>query len=251
MAVLAPLLLLLAAAAHSFPCGENEILLRNRTCMCPFFQFNGRCMRRRYQATVNTTMAQIQGAARHLLTENMLITIDATNHEAMTALGSSLMSIGTVVTAVVDGLDILVGGEPSATMEITNATVSGKTLTVTVDYRLPAVDFFFWFVHFGSAPAPCPPFDAMDRCCMGDMGREFQTHGVDCSGDPVGQMERFIAKWGGQHDPAQQRFTLSVELGQAPSVVLNGASVHRLGVGMVVFGRLVRFGLNSLFQARI
>jgi hypothetical protein len=235
------LLLLALPAARPLPCGEHEILLRNRTCMCPFFRYNGRCMRRRYQATVNTTLGQMQSAARHLLAENLLLTIDATNHEAMVALGASLMSVGTVVTAVVDGLDMLVGGEPSATMEITNASVAGAVLTVTVDYRLPAVDFFFWFVHFGASPAPCPPFDAMDRCCVGDMGQEFQTHGVDCSGDPVGQMERFIARWGGEHDPGQRRFTLSFDLpGQVPAAVFNGGSVYRLGVGMVVFGRLAQ-----------
>ena len=236
-------MLLFTTTAHSFPCGENEILLRNRTCVCPFFQFNGRCMRRRYQTTVNATMNQLQ-AARHLLGEEpILLTIDASNQEAMQALAASLtplVSAGTVVTSVVDAMDFLVGGEPSATMEIVNASVSGMMLTVTVDYRLPAVDFFFWFMHFGSSPPPCPPYDVMDRCCVGDMGSEFLTQGVDCSGDPIRQMEQFIVKWGGQHSSDQKQFTVSIDLNKVPFVVLNGASVYRLGVGMAVFGRLAQ-----------
>ena len=253
--------LLINAHSHT-TCGENEILLRNRTCMCPFFQFNGKCMRRRYQTTVNATMDQIQTAARHLLMDNtpILLTIDASNHEAMQALAASLssvMSAGTVVTSVVDALDILVGGEPSATMEIVNASVGGTVLTLTVDYRLPVVDYFFWFMHFGSAPAPCPPFDVMDRCCRGDMGKEFFTIGVDCSsGDPIHHMERFISKWDGFHTPNEMRFTVSLDLEKVPYTVLNGANVYQLGLGMVVFGRLaqntesrVEIQLNNTFTA--
>jgi hypothetical protein len=128
---------------QSTPCAENEILLHNRTCHCPFFRFNDRCMRKRYQTTMNTTLERLQ-AARHLLgIEPVLLTIDASNHEAMRALAESLeplFSAGTVVTTVVDAMDVLVGGEPSATMEIVNASVSGTLLTLTVEYRLPAVD---------------------------------------------------------------------------------------------------------------
>ena len=166
-------------------CVENEILLRNRTCLCPFFRFNGRCLRRRYQTTVNTTVAQLRSATRHLLMDDtpLLLTINASNQEAMQALAASLAPLmpsvpGTVVTSVVDAMDVLVGGEPSASMEIVNASVSGTVLTLTVDCRLPAVDYFFWFMHFGSSPAPCPPFDAMDGCCRGEMGPEFLTTGV-------------------------------------------------------------------------
>jgi hypothetical protein len=234
----------LQLTCHALPCKENEILLRNRTCMCPFFQYNGLCMRKRYQTTVNATLGEVHAATRQLLMDNtpMLLTIDASNHEAMQTLAASLrplVSAGTVVTSVVDALDILVGGEPSATMEIVNASVTGTVLTLTVDYRLPDVDYFFWFMHFGSAPAPCPPFDVMDGCCRGDMGSEFLTTGVDCSsGDPLKHMELFVAKWNGRL--ADKMFTISVDLDKVPFVVLNGANVYRLGLGMVVFGRLAQ-----------
>ena len=230
----------------SLPCRENEILLRNRTCFCPFFRFNDLCMRRRYQTTVNATLDQLQ-AARHLLgVEPILITLDATNYEAMRALSASLaplVSAGTVVTSVVDSMDMMVGGEPSAAMEIINASVSGTVLTLTVDYRLPAADYFFWFMHFGSLPAPCPPFDMMDGCCRGDMGQEFFTTGVDCSSrDPIGHMEQFVAEWDGHFVPGQDQFTVSVDLERrkVPSTVSNGATIYRLGIGMVGFGRLAQ-----------
>jgi hypothetical protein len=247
------LLLLLSTlpiAVHASPlCGENEILLRNRTCLCPFLRIGGRCMRKRYQTTVNATLGQIQTAARHLLTDNspMLLTIDATNYEAMNALAASLsplmVSGGTVVTSVVDAMDVLVGGEPSASMEIVNASVSGTVLTLTVGYRLPAVDYFFWFMHLGSSPTPCPPFDMMDRCCRGDMGKEFLTSGVDCSShDAVGHMQRFISAWGGTFSPDQEQFTVSVDLEKykVPSTVSSNAVTYRLGIGMVCFGRLAQ-----------
>ena len=227
-------------------CGENEILLHNRTCKCPFFRYNDRCMRKRYQTTVNTSIEKLQ-SARHLLgSEQLLLTIDATNYEAMRALAAMLtplVSAGTVVTSVVDAMDTLVGGEPSATMEIVNASVVGATLTLTVEFRLPDVDFFFWFMHFGSSPAPCPPFDAMDRCCWGDMGGEFLTTGVDCSSrDTIGQMRNFVAAWNGQLSLEQERFTVSIDLEKhgVPSVVSSSATVYRLGIGMVVFGRLAQ-----------
>jgi hypothetical protein len=215
--------------------------------MCPFFQHGSKCIRRRYQTTVNASMGQLQTAARHLLTEDtpMLLTIDATNYEAMQTLAASLRSLtgaGTVVTSVVvDAMDILVGGEPSATMEIVNASVTGTVLTLTVDYRLPAVDYFFWFMHFGSAEAPCPPFDMMNRCCRGDMGPEFHTVSVDCSsGDPMKHMEAFLAKWNGKDSSHGSFFTVSIDLDKVPFAVLNGANVYRLGLGMVVFGRLAQ-----------
>ena len=123
---------------HPPRCVENEILLRNRTCLCPFFRFNGRCLRRRYQTTVNTTVAQLRSATRHLLMDDtpLLLTIDASNQEAMQALAASLAPLmpsvpGTVVTSVVDAMDVQVGGEPSASMEIVNASVSGTVLTLT------------------------------------------------------------------------------------------------------------------------
>jgi hypothetical protein len=235
---------------RSTPCGENEILLRNRTCFCPFFRYNNLCMRKRYQTTVNATLGEIQTAARHLLMENtpMLLTIDASNHEAMQSLAASLaplatMSAGTVVTSVVDAMDVMVGGEPSATMEIVNATVSGTVLTLTVEYRLPVVDYFFWFMHFGTSPAPCPPFDVVDSCCRGDMGQEFLTTAVDCSSrDPEGQMAQFVAKWNGVLVPNQEQFTVSLDLEKqkVPSSVSNGATTYRLGIGMVIFGRLAQ-----------
>lgn len=233
-------------------CGENEILLRNRTCLCPFFRLHGKCVRRRYQTTVNATLAQIQSAARHLLMDNtpLLLTIDASNHEAMQALAASLAPLmpsapGTVVTSVVDAMDVLVGGEPSASMEIVNASVSGTVLTLTVDYRLPAVDYFFWFMHFGASPAPCPPFDVMDGCCRGDMGSaEFLTTTVDCSSrDPMGHMEQFVAQWDGSFSDNHEQFTVSVDLEKhrgVPSTTSNGATIYRLGIGMVVFGRLAQ-----------
>lgn len=219
--------------------------------MCPFFYFNGRCMRRRYQTTVNATMGQVQSAARHLLMDNtpLLLTIDASNHEAMQALAAALSPLmasvpGTVVTSVIDAMDTLVGGEPSASMEIVNASVSDGVLTLTIEYRLPVVDYFFWFMHFGSSPAPCPPFDIMDGCCRGEMGQEFLTTGVDCSSrDPMQHMEQFVATWDGRFTPDQEQFTVSVDLAKrgVPSVVSSdGATTYRLGVGMVVFGRLAQ-----------
>ena len=240
------------------PCTENEILLRNRTCYCPFFQFNGRCMRKRYQTTVNATLNQVMSAAsRHLLADSqMILTIDATNYEAMQTLAASLSPLmvggGTVVTTVADAMDTLVGGEPSASMEIVNASVSGTVLTLTVEYRLPAVDFFFWFMHFGSAPTPCPPFDVMDGCCRGDMGSEFLTVGVDCSShDPMVQMEQFVAAWDGIQT-SQEQFTISVDLEKrkVPSISSNGATIYRLGIGMVVFGRLAQ-NTESRFEIQL
>jgi hypothetical protein len=242
------LLILFTTGLSTPPCTENEILLRNRTCYCPFFQFNGRCMRKRFQTTVNATLNQMMSAAsRHLLADSpMILTIDATNYEAMQTLAASLSPLmvggGTVVTTVADAMDTLVGGEPSASMEIVNASVSGTVLTLTVEYRLPAVDFFFWFMHFGSAPTPCPPFDVMDGCCRGNMGPEFLTVGVDCSShDPIVQMEQFVTAWDGKQT-SQEKFTISVDLEKrkVPSVSSNGATIYRLGIGMVVFGRLAQ-----------
>ena len=205
-------------------------------------------MRKRFQTTVNATLNQVMSAAsRHLLADSpMILTIDATNYEAMQTLAASLSPLmvggGTVVTTVADAMDTLVGGEPSTSMEIVNASVSGTVLTLTVEYRLPAADFFFWFMHFGSAPTPCPPFDVMDGCCRGDMGPEFLTVGVDCSShDPMAQMEQFVAAWDGVRT-SQEQFTISVDLEKrkVPSISSNGATIYRLGIGMVVFGRLAQ-----------
>ena len=116
------LLILLTTGLSTPLCTENEILLRNRTCYCPFFQFNGRCMRKRFQTTVNATLNQVMSAAsRHLLADSpMILTIDATNYEAMQTLAASLSPLmvggGTVVTTVADAMDTLVGGEPSTSM---------------------------------------------------------------------------------------------------------------------------------------
>ena len=40
-------------------CPANEILLRNSTCHCPFFKFNGLCLRHRYQTTINATIDSV------------------------------------------------------------------------------------------------------------------------------------------------------------------------------------------------
>ena len=229
--------LALPLAALSCPCPANEICLRNRTCHCPFFRLGGACVPRRFQTTVNTTLESLY-AARHLLGQSpMLLTIDSTNYEAMQALGATMASVGTVVTsAVVDSLDALVGGEPSATMEVSALALVGTKVQLTVTYRLPDVDFFFFYMHFGSSAPPCPPFDAIDSCCRGAMGPEFRTAGVDCSTDPIPQLDAFVRAWGGEHAGAG-RFTMSIDLAQIPSVV---QQVYRFGVGMVVFGRLAQ-----------
>lgn len=239
---------------NALPCGENEILLHNRTCKCPFFQFNGRCMRKRYQTTVNSTVEQFLQTTRHLLgKEQLLLTIDATNYEQMRALAAALtppltmVNAGTVVTSVIDSYDQLIGGSPSATMEIVNASIiiDGTVLTLTVEFRLPDVDFFFWFMHFGSLPTPCPPFDAMDGCCRGDMGNEFLTTGVDCSGNAQKQFEQFVARWDGILSIEKQQFTVSIDLEKnnvpsSSSSTSRSAKVYSLGIGMVVFGKLAQ-----------
>ena len=196
------------------------------------------CLRQRYQTTINTTLESLQ-AARHLLSAPMLLTIDSTNYEAMQALSESLAgvaNIGTAVTRVVDSLDTLVGGEPSATMEICNMSISGFKANITIEYRLPLVDFFFFYMHFGSSIPPCPPFDLMNACCRGSMGSEFHTVSVDCTGDAMAQMEEFIASWGGEH-VGPNLFRIAVDLGKLPVEMGNR---FRFGVGMVVFGRLAQ-----------
>jgi hypothetical protein len=50
-------------ATHSSPCPTNEILLRNRTCFCPFFKFNNQCLRQRFQTTVNATLDELDEPA--------------------------------------------------------------------------------------------------------------------------------------------------------------------------------------------
>ena len=253
--LLLPTLLLTLLPPHptnaSAPCPANEILLHNRTCHCPFFRFNGQCLRHRYQTTVNASLESVLTHSRHLLagTEPLLITIDASNAEAMQALAdslSSLRSAGTVVTRVVDSVDTLVGGDASATMEIVNVSVgSGSSvLTLTIDCRLPPVDFFFFYVHMGSSDPPCPPFGS--GCCRGDMGSasgEFLTTAVDCTANnALQQMDAFVRAWNGRYvvPGSREMFNLTIALNRSdiPSTIENGARIVRLGVGMVVFGKL-------------
>ena len=247
------LLLFLLPPCASSPCGANEILLRNRTCYCPFLKFNGQCMRRRFQTTFNATLDSLYSASRHLLSASpMLLTVDASNEEAMRALAASLgnlRSIGTVVTRVVDSADALVSGDASATLEITNVTVDSATkslLTVTLDCRFPVRDYFFLYMHLGSATPPCPPFDSDNLCCHGDMGaREFVTSaGVDCtSHDPFGALDEFVGLWDGEYlSDDKQQIQLTVDLSQpgVPSTIEGNARVYRIGIGMVVFGRLAQ-----------
>ena len=230
-------------SACGCPCPANEICLRNQTCHCPFFKLGGACLRQRYQTTVNATFEALQ-SARHLLgKESMLLTIDSTNYEAMNAIGTVLQgvaNIGTVVTSVVDSLDTLIGSEPIATMQISNLTVVGTHALVVIEYRLPLVDFFYFYLHLGTSAPPCPPFDIMGSCCRGMMGIEFRTVGVDCTSDPMAQMNQFIDLWGGVHID-DQHFSINVDLLTVPSTPsgVNGR-LHRFGVGMVVFGNLAQ-----------
>jgi hypothetical protein len=235
-------------AIASALCPANEIRLHNQTCHCPFFKFNGRCMRHRYQTTVNATLDSVFAHSRHLLSDPLLITIDASNAEAMQALADSLdplRSVGTVVTRVVDSIDTLVGGDASATLEIVNVSVSSgsSVLTLTVDCRLPLVDFFFFYVHLGGVTdPPCPPFTP--GCCKGDMqSAEFLTTGVDCTAnDPLQQMDAFVRAWKGSYASPDSRelFNISIEMNRADlqSTVENGARIIKMGLGMVVFGKL-------------
>ena len=244
-------LLILMSLSVCTACPANEILLRNNTCHCPFFKFNGICMRHRYQTTVNATLDSVLTHTRHLLgTDPVMITIDASNAEAMQALADSLAplrSVGTVVTRIVDSVDTLVGGDASATLEIVNVSVSSgsSVLTLTVDCRLPLVDFFFFYVHLGSGTAtpPCPPFGT--GCCRGDMGSEFITTTVDCTANnPLQQMDAFVSAWKGQYVSQNSRelFTISIEMNRSDiaSSLENSARIVRLGLGMVVFGKLAQ-----------
>ena len=229
-------------------CPTNEILLHNKTCHCPFFKFNGLCMRHRYQTTVNATLESVFAHSRHLLSDPLLITIDASNAEAMQALADSLdpiRSVGTVVTRVVDSVDTLVGGDASATLEIVNVSVSSgsSVLTLTVDCRLPLVDFFFFYVHLGGmTDPPCPPFNS--GCCRGDMqSAEFLTTGVDCTANnPLQQMDAFVKAWRGYYlsPDSRELFNISIEMNRTDlqSTVENGARIIKMGLGMVVFGKL-------------
>ena len=238
-----------SSSAPPPPCAANEILLHNNTCHCPFFKFNSMCLRHRYQTTVNATLDSVLENSRHLLGSDqpLLITIDASNAEAMQALADSmtqLHNVGTVVTRVVDSVDTLIGGDASATLEIVNVSVSSgsSVLTLTVDCRLPQVDFFFFYVHMGgNTDPPCPPFNA--GCCRGEMGAEFLTTATDCTANnPLQQMDAFVDAWAGRYTVPESRemFNLSINLDRSdiPSSIENGARVMRLGVGMVVFGKL-------------
>lgn len=245
MAIFFPLSLLVAPTTA--PCAANEILLRNRTCHCPFFRYNGLCLRRRFQTTVNSTLEALYANARHLLAAPMLLTVDASNEEAMQALAESLRgsmrSAGTVVTRVVDATDVLVGGDASATLELTNVTVDGGFLGLTVECRFPQADYFYLYMHLGASTPACPPFDSLNQCCRGRMGAEFVTaEGVDCTGpDPFGPLDDFVRMWNGRYlTDDRQSIYLSVDLAQVPSAFEPNARVYRLGVGMVVFGRLAQ-----------
>jgi glutaredoxin-related protein len=149
-----------------------------------------------------------------------------------------------VVTRVVDSVDTLVGGDASATIEITNVSMNSRSsaLTLTVDCRLPLVDFFFFYLHLGNtADPPCPPFNS--GCCRGEMGSEFLTTAVDCTANnPHQQMDAFVGAWNGQYAAPDSRelFNISIDLNRVdiPSSMENGARVIRLGLGMVVFGKL-------------
>jgi hypothetical protein len=205
-------------------------------------------MRRRYQTTVNATLDSVFAHSRHLLANPLLITIDASNAEAMQALADSLdplRSVGTVVTRVVDSIDTLVGGDASATLEIVNVSVSSgsSVLTLTVDCRLPLVDFFFFYIHLGGVTdPPCPPFNL--GCCRGDMqSAEFLTTGVDCTANnPLQQMDAFVQAWKGSYASPDSRelFNISIEMNRTDlrSTVENGARIIKMGLGMVVFGKL-------------
>ena len=235
------LLTLVVSVLCDCPCPANEICLRNLTCHCPFFKLGGACLRQRYQTSVNATLDVLQ-SARHLLgVGNILLTIDSTNYEAMQAIStvlSGVANVGTVVTSVVDSVDMLVNSEPIATMEISNLTVVGTRAVVVIEYRLPLVEFFFFFLHLGTSEPPCPPFDIMGSCCRGSMGIEFRTVGVDCTADPIAQMNLFINMWGGVHID-DNHFSITVDLLTVPSSP-SGANgrLHKFGVGMVVFGSL-------------
>ena len=247
-------LFLLPTATTTTPqCAANEILLRNRTCFCPFFKFNNQCLRQRFQTTVNATLDELYTASRHLLmsTQPLLLTVDASNVEAMEALAASLeglRSVGTVVTRVVDATDVLVGGDASATLELTNVTLDAVrgVLNLTIDCRYPQADYFFLYVHLGTTPPACPPFDSDNLCCHGQMwpAAEFSTgEGVDCtSNDPFTPLDALVRTWGGTYLEAdsKQAIQLSAPLSLIPSALENGARVYRMGVGMVVFGRLAQ-----------
>ena len=236
--------------AHALPCPTNEILLHNKTCFCPFFKFDGQCMRRRYQTTINSTLDELYSASRHLLSSGpLLLTVDATNEEAMQALAAqlqSIRSIGTVVTRIVDAADVLVGADASATLEIVNVTVDTRRslLGLTIDCRFPQVDYFYLYLHVGASTPPCPPFDPTNKCCRGDMGGgEFLTaNNVDCtSDDPFAALDTFVQMWSGAYlSLDRQTIRLQVDLASLPSAIDTGARIYRLGVGMVVFGRLAQ-----------
>ena len=215
-------------------------------------------MRRRFQTTINSTLEAIYTNARHLLSSPMLLTVDASNEEAMQSLAASLQSIrsiGTVVTKVVDSMDTLVGGDASATLEITNVTVTKGLLGLVIECRYPQVDYFYLYVHMGASTPPCPPFDSNNQCCRGVMGSEFITaSGVDCTAlDSFVPLDNFVRMWNGYYlSDDRQSFFISIDLSNVPSTIETNARVYRLGVGMVVFGRLaqntearVELALNS------
>jgi hypothetical protein len=227
-------------------------MLRNRTCHCPFFKINQLCLRRRYQTTINGTLDSLVQTSRHLLSSGpLLLTVDASNEEAMLALAASLQgvrSVGTVVTRVVDAMDTLVGGDASATLEIANATVdtTGNTLSLVVDCRFPLADYFYLYMHLGASAPVCPPFDTSNRCCRGDMSSDefWVADNVDCtSSDPIPALDRFVQVWNGEYlSQDKQLIRLTVDLSQpyVPSTIEAGARAFRLGVGMVVFGKLAQ-----------
>ena len=241
------------AKTTAFPCEANEIMLISGKCFCPFFKFNQLCLRQRYQTTVNTTLDNLYSTSRHLLSaQPMLLTVDASNPEAMQALASSLQmirSVGTVVTRVVDSLDTLVSGDASATLEIVNATFFplNNALNLTVDFRYPLADYFYLYMHLGSSSTPvCPPFDQDNSCCLGQMGSEYSTAigVVECTAvNQYDALDSFVGLWKGQYlSPDKQTIEFAIDMNRIPSVFVesDGSHVYRFGIGMVVFGKLAQ-----------
>ncbi len=73
------------------------------------------------------------------------------------------------------------------------------------------------------------------------MGSEFLITAVDCTANKQ-QMDAFVGAWRGRYLSPDSRglFSVSIEMNRPdiPSSVENGARIIRLGLGMVVFGKL-------------
>ncbi|MBV5332493.1 hypothetical protein JZU54_02770, partial [bacterium] len=67
---------------------------------------------------------------------------------------------------------------------------------------------------------------------------------VDCtSHDPYAPLDEFVGMWNGAYlSEDRQALQLSVDLSQpnVPSIIEGNARVYRIGVGMVVFGKLAQ-----------